>query len=735
MISWFRCSFTFVVVIASNDFAPRGLHYCSTELGAQGLEMPPKAKRARLAPPAHQDDYPRDGPGSDGDDQYQDQDDVAASHLLSFLADYDARPALDSVDRARDRRDGDGYGYGYDEEGGGSSDEDRNAGEEEDEEDDYDDDADGDDDPDGDGIDGEETPTKRAKSGLVGTPGRSTPSRRRTGTGTPSSTPRKRKAKSAAGTPSKTKSAGLIATFAAGVEQGIIRPSKADAYFLAHSRTSRTSGHSYSALAPPLSQATYERYTASARRDHWTSTSRIKTGLAIQPSSESAPTKDTGQRGGARVQLVQRLEDEFERRISQYESELDAGFNLVFYGFGSKRNALNSFARKRLVKRGTCVIVNGHYPGLTIREVLAQIEDALSVPADVLGPITDAPAGTSISVAGSSTTLSPVDRLAQRIYTYFLPPADKPKDPAATRPRTPARAGEVDTPHRASQPLYLILHNIDSPALRSPRALAILSLLACSPRIHLIASFDHLHTPLLFSHSLTNTPPHAYASTGTGSGPASGIPPTRGFNFLYHNLTTYADYTLELSHQRLTTSSPLTSLSSSTAITEEAVAQILLSVPPNALRLLKLLITRQLASLPGEGSTHATSHGASTTATATSGRAHASTGAASASGMIAPVYAVDNDILQALAREKFIAREEERYNALLGEFKDHGVILEAGAIADGGAAGAAESSAVGTAGPGGNGNNNSNSNSRWVWVPMGKSALERVMKGLEGVEV
>jgi len=235
----------------------------------------------------------------------------------------------------------------------------------------------------------------------------------------------------------------------------------------------------------------------------------------------------------------------------------------------------------------------------------------------------------------------------------------------------------------SDRPLYLVVHNIDSPPLRNPRSMAILSLLACSPRIHLIASFDHLHTPLLFSQTQMITKPHQYPA-GTWNG---AIPPERGFNWLYHNVTTYADYDHELTHQRLSTTSSLTS---SALITEEAAAQILLSVPPNALRLLKLLITRQISSLPVDPKYHTAHPGGP--------------------GAIAPIFGVDNDILQKIAREKFIAREEERYNALIGEYRDHGLVVEA---------------AVDAEGRGG----------KWVWIPMGKAGLERLLLGLDTVEV
>lgn len=569
--------------------------------------MPTRANRQKLSP-ANEDDDPRVN-GHGEEDGLKEQE---TSHLVSFLTGYDA-----AADRRRD--DQDAHDHSSDEDEG------HDAIHEEDEEEDEDEERDPDDDEDVDA-----TPTKRAKTGLVGT---STPSsrkgtpRKKPGNGTPTSTPRKRKSTAAAATGSTRKLEEMV-------QEGIIRLSKSDLYFLTHARSSRTSGNSYSALAPPLSSKMYDEHTRSARR---------------KAASAAAGSKD----------VIGRLEEETRGRFEQWELELEEGFNLLMYGYGSKRGVLNDFARHLRRSRGHVVVVDGHYPQLTLREVLGQLEDTLSIASAN---------GTADDSATAGTT--PMDKLVQRVYAHFLP--------AEAIPTKKKREWPV-----SDQPLYLVLHNIDSPSLRNLRSLAVLSLLACSPRIHLIASFDHLHTPLLFSQSAMLARPHTYAPGGwTGA-----IPPERGFNWVYHNITTYADYDHELAHQRLSTTASLTS---SSLITEEAAAQILASVPPNALRLLKLLITRQLASLPSETKYH-TAH-------------------AGGAGAIAPVFGVDNDILQKIAREKFIAREEERYNALIGEYRDHGLVVEA----------AVDSEARG---------------GRWVWIPMGKAALERLLLGLDGVEL
>lgn len=513
----------------------------------------------------------------------EDEDEEAsASHLVSFLTGYDDRHHSDNEH--------------------GSSDEDRQEGSE----DDFDDDVDGDEDP-----DEEATPTKRAKTGLVGTSTprsiRSTPSKSRR------TTPRK------PATPSRMPQEG---------DPGFVRPTRSDAYFFSTSRSSKTSGNSYSALVKPLSQAQYERYASKARSS------------------------------GKSREVVEQLQEDYARRFDQWEAELEEGFNLLTYGFGSKRRVLNRFVKERLSRRGNCVVVNGHFPGTNIRDVLGQIEDTLGIPQHVPIPT-------------SATT--PLEKLAYRIYGYFLP-------------ATAIHASVREEWSTADAPLYLVLHNIDSPGLRSARSLNILGLLASNPNIHLVASFDHLHTPLLFPASTCHAAPHSYVKGGyTGTPLAS-----RGYNWIYHNVTTFDDYDLELTYQRLSASSTLGGITSShtSGISEEGALQILKSVPPMALRLFKLLLTKQLGALPPDSSSH-TAHPAA---------------------QVAPVFAIDNDILQRLSREKFIAREEERYNALMGEFKDHGLVVEAQGDAEG-------------------------RTGRWNWVPLGKAALERVLGTMTEVEV
>jgi origin recognition complex subunit 2 len=70
--------------------------------------------------------------------------------------------------------------------------------------------------------------------------------------------------------------------------------------------------------------------------------------------------------------------------------------------------------------------------------------------------------------------------------------------------------------------LVLLIHNIDGPSLRNAKAQSLLSVLADTPNIRLIASIDHINAPLLWDSVLT-----------------------KRFNWIWHDVTSFAPWIQE----------------------------------------------------------------------------------------------------------------------------------------------------------------------------------------------
>ncbi|KAF9987854.1 Origin recognition complex subunit 2 [Modicella reniformis] len=142
----------------------------------------------------------------------------------------------------------------------------------------------------------------------------------------------------------------------------------------------------------------------------------------------------------------------YEEQFPQWYFELMAGFNLLIYGYGSKRLLLTKFATSTLTD-APLIIVNGYFPTLTIKEILDKISSG------------------ALQYSGSTGTLQ--EQLAF-IHAYFA------------------------QPDRVVQKLYLLIHNIDGSSLRSEKTQSALSLLASCPHVHLVASMDHINTNILW---------------------------------------------------------------------------------------------------------------------------------------------------------------------------------------------------------------------------------------------
>lgn len=150
-----------------------------------------------------------------------------------------------------------------------------------------------------------------------------------------------------------------------------------------------------------------------------------------------------------RQRLARRYEQELYPR---WRALLHAGFSVLVYGFGSKKQMLEDFANRFCLDGGVAV-VNGFFPELKLRQLLATCCAALS------------PTAAATDFRG--------------------------KPPAALLAHIAAAAG-------AGRRLYLVLHGADGAALRTSDAVAALATLAATPGVHLLASADHVNFPLLW---------------------------------------------------------------------------------------------------------------------------------------------------------------------------------------------------------------------------------------------
>ncbi|KAG5642600.1 hypothetical protein DXG03_002498 [Asterophora parasitica] len=411
-----------------------------------------------------------------------------------------------------------------------------------------------------------------------------------------------------------------------GIEQddnrNLIVETAFDAYFTHASTRSRTSANVFSSLVPPLTADEYAEAIASASN-----------GPSLKP-----------------VQSSLLSESSRELLFSRFMRELAEGFNLLMYGFGSKRRVLNQFATDYCSKRGHVVVVNGFQPEFSLKDLMGSIEQ---VP----------------GILGLELTSTTPEVQSKRIYDFF-----------------------ASSDHPRRRHLYLIFHNIDAAPLRASKAKSCLALLALNPRIHIVASVDHIHAPLLFSTSeATTRKPYP-------SAPPPSVPP-RGFAWLWHDLTTLVPYDAELAYIDRTSvptahgggprkKVDAAAQTAATMMTETAALHILASVTQKAKKLFALIGSTQLAGIE-----------------------EAAAGADGEEGEKAVVaaerdlqrFGIGYDILFTTARDNFIATNDTALRSLLGEFRDHGLVL----------------AAQGTAGTG-----------EVLWIPLRKERLASVLVSL-----
>ena len=145
------------------------------------------------------------------------------------------------------------------------------------------------------------------------------------------------------------------------------------------------------------------------------------------------------------VQIKELLRDHLVQ-FPRWMSLLHRGYSIVCYGLGSKKSLLHKFHEEYLLEKD-CVVVNGFFPSLTLKQILSTISEEI------------------LELEGNfSSTAEHIEEILANL----------------------------------SSDLYLIIHNIDGPMLRNTKAQSAISQLVGSRRVHLLCSIDHINAPLIW---------------------------------------------------------------------------------------------------------------------------------------------------------------------------------------------------------------------------------------------
>jgi origin recognition complex subunit 2 len=212
---------------------------------------------------------------------------------------------------------------------------------------------------------------------------------------------------------------------------------------------------------------------------------------------------------------IKLLHESHRGRFAQWKFEVDNGYNILLYGYGSKRRVIEDFGREMLAEDMSVLVINGYFTVLSLDAILVQI----------------------------------LKQIAPEI------------------PSTGDKLSLIQT--HLSERLAILIHSLDSPILRLPKNQQILSTLSSNAYITMIASLDHVHAPLLFDtlkasrynflwHDCATFVPYRTELSfeestylGGGSSATSAVGGLPGIKAVLNNLTVNARslYLLLLQHQ------------------------------------------------------------------------------------------------------------------------------------------------------------------------------------------
>ncbi|KAL5558887.1 hypothetical protein UlMin_035098 [Ulmus minor] len=246
--------------------------------------------------------------------------------------------------------------------------------------------------------------------------------------------------------------------------------------------------------------------------------------------------------------IVPKHEKEIEDLMISYKSlypkwvfELRCGFGLLMYGFGSKKALIEDFASTALTEYSV-VVINGYLQSINIKQVLIALAEILW---DQLKT------HRRNSLGNLSKAQQPFNSRSIDDLLAFL---DGPQ------------AEDFCF-------ICIIVHNIDGPALRDSDTQQILARLASCSHIRIIASVDHVNSPLLWDKKMVHTQ----------------------FNWCWYHVPTFAAYKVEGMYF------PLILAYGNTAQSAKTAALVLQSLTPNAQGVFRVLAAYQILHPDDEG--------------------------------------------------------------------------------------------------------------------------------------
>ena len=181
-----------------------------------------------------------------------------------------------------------------------------------------------------------------------------------------------------------------------------------------------------------------------------------------------------------------KLRTSYQLQYKQWKLLLHRGYNLLYYGIGSKKSILTEFAKEMLYD-GHVIILNGYYPTINIKYFLKLIlEHDVNYHHKYMNTIND-----QLEYLAKNYPKRQVNNMM--ISNSMSMSINK------TNSRTLSLNKQKNEKKKRNK-IYLVIHNIDAESLRINDIQLIFSTLATIANIHIIASIDHSLSSLLWNH-------------------------------------------------------------------------------------------------------------------------------------------------------------------------------------------------------------------------------------------